>query len=97
MKRFDMEVQPDRSYYGEGERWEVNPYEIANGDWVKWDDVQELVDTLKEARGVVNGAADYYLSSAYIKPIRFGSDEYTGYLVMIRKIDNVLNKIEVTT
>jgi hypothetical protein len=75
-----MEVRPDHSYYGDGERWEVNPYEIANGDWVKWDDVQELVDTLKEARLVVDGVCD----------------EYTGYLVTLRKIDNVLNKIEGT-
>lgn len=68
MKRYDIT----------GEVWEMEIEESPNGDWVKWDDVQELVDTLKEARLVVDGVCD----------------EYTGYLVTLRKIDNVLNKIE---
>lgn len=54
MKRFDMEVRPDHSYYGEGERYEVNPYETKDGDWVKWDDVQELLEALKEIRDVTD-------------------------------------------
>lgn len=51
MKRFNMEVQPDRSYYGEGERWEVNPYEIANGDWVKCEDVSKLQSLIERIIG----------------------------------------------
>ena len=45
MKRFDMEVRPDHSYYGEGERYEVNPYETKDGDWVKWEDVAKLEES----------------------------------------------------
>ena len=55
MKRFDMEVRLDHSYYGEGEQYEVNPYETKDGDWVKWDDVQELLEALKEIRDVTDG------------------------------------------
>ena len=52
--------------------------ESPNGFWVEWNDVQELIQTLKEARLVVDGVCD----------------EYKGYLVTLRKIDKVLNKIE---
>ena len=52
--------------------------ESPNGFWVEWDDVQELIQTLKEARLVVDGVCD----------------EYKGYLVTLRKIDKVLNFIE---
>ena len=69
MKRYDAEL---------GGFGDLKIVERPNGDWVKWEDVQELVDTLKEARLVVDGVCD----------------EYTGYLVTLRKIDNVLNKIE---
>ena len=53
MKRFGMEVQPNPDYYGVDERYndiyayEVNPYEITNGDWVKWDDAAKLVSHLE--------------------------------------------------
>ena len=63
------------------QRWEqgeFGAYECSDGDWVKWDDVQELIQTLKEARLVVDGVCD----------------EYKGYLVTLRKIDKVLNSIE---
>ena len=52
--------------------------ESPNGFWVEWNDVQELIQTLKEARLVVDGVCD----------------EYKGYLVTLRKIDKVLNSIE---
>lgn len=78
MKRFDMEIEPERYYMGEGESYAVFPYESTNGDWVKWDDVQELIETLKDARLVVDSVCD----------------EYRGYLVTLRKIDKVLNNIE---
>lgn len=52
--------------------------ESPNGFWVEWPDVQELIQTLKEARLVVDGVCD----------------EYKGYLVTLRKIDKVLNNIE---
>lgn len=42
MKRFDMEIQPQRYYMGEGESYDVSPYESTNGEWVQWDDVAEL-------------------------------------------------------
>lgn len=63
------------------QRWEqgeFGAYECSDGDWVQWDDVQELIQTLKEARLVVDGVCD----------------EYKGYLVTLRKIDKVLNSIE---
>jgi len=42
MKRFDMEIQPQRYYMGEGESYAVSPYESTNGDWVKCEDVSKL-------------------------------------------------------
>jgi len=46
MKRFDMEIQPQPYYMGEGESpLTVSPYESTNGDWVQWDDVQELEES----------------------------------------------------
>lgn len=63
------------------QRWdqgEFGAYECSDGEWVKWYDVQELIQTLKEARLVVDGVCD----------------EYKGYLVTLRKIDKVLNSIE---
>ena len=45
MKRFDMEIQPEKYYMGEGESYAVSPYESTNGDWVKWDDVAKLEES----------------------------------------------------
>ena len=45
MKRFDMEIQPQRYYMGEGESYEVSPYESTKGDWVQWDDVAKLEES----------------------------------------------------
>lgn len=42
MKRYDMELEPGPYYTGEGESYTIYPYESTNGEWVKWDDVQEL-------------------------------------------------------
>lgn len=61
MKRFDMEIQPQQYYMGEGESHAVSPYESTNGEWVQWDDVQELIQTLKDARLVVDGVCEGYL------------------------------------
>ena len=69
MKRYDVE----HTVWGD-----LSIVQRSNGEWVKWDDVQELIQTLKEARLVVDGVCD----------------EYKGYLVTLRKIDKVLNKIE---
>lgn len=52
--------------------------ESPNGFWVEWHDVEKVIEVLKEARLVVDGVCD----------------EYKGYLVTLRKIDKVLNKIE---
>jgi len=85
MKRFDMEIQPQPYYMGEGESpLTVSPYESTNGDWVKWDDVQKLIETLNkarrfEARPFVNRAA-----------------EDKEYRKILNKIDKVLNNIEGT-
>ena len=80
MKRFDMELEPGPYYTGEGESYVVSPYESTNGDWVQWDDVQELIQTLKEARLVVDGVCE----------------EYRAYRPLLKKIDKVLNSIEGT-
>ena len=69
MKRYDVE----HTVWGD-----LSIVQRSNGEWVKWDDVQELIQTLKEARLVVDGVCD----------------EYKGYLVTLRKIDKVLNNIE---
>lgn len=45
MKRFDMEIQPERYYMGEGESYAVFPCESTNGDWVQWDDVAKLEES----------------------------------------------------
>ena len=63
------------------QRWEqgeFGAYECSDGDWVKWDDVQELIQTLKEARLVVDGVCE----------------EYRAYRPLLNKIDKVLNSIE---
>ena len=66
MKRFDMEVRPDHSYYGEGDQYEVNPYETKNGDWVKWDDAQKLLEALKEIRDVTDARSRWSIARAAI-------------------------------
>jgi len=43
MKRYDIDVQPDRSYYGQGERFEAFAYESEQGDWVRQEDVEDLL------------------------------------------------------
>jgi hypothetical protein len=43
MKRYDIDVQPDRSYYGQGERFEAFAYESGQGDWVRQEDVEDLL------------------------------------------------------
>ena len=78
MKRFDMEIQPQRYYMGEGESYEVSPYESTSGDWVQWDDVQELIHALKESRDLIEGVCE----------------EYRAYRPLLNKIDKVLNSIE---
>lgn len=77
MKRYDMDIRNTPYYSGPGESYEVSSYESTNGDWVKWDDVQELIETLKESRDVVDAVCD----------------EYKGYLGTLRKINRVLNNI----
>jgi hypothetical protein len=41
MKRYDMEVKPYRSYYGDAAFIPV-PYESVQGDWVRQEDVEAL-------------------------------------------------------
>lgn len=46
MKRFDMEIQPQPYYMGEGESpLTVSTYESTNGDWVQWHDVAKLEES----------------------------------------------------
>ena len=42
MKRYDIDVQPDRSYYGEGTTFIPVSYESVQGDWVRQEDVEAL-------------------------------------------------------
>lgn len=37
-----MELQPRQYYMGQGESYEVSPYESTNGDWCKSEDVAKL-------------------------------------------------------
>lgn len=71
MKRYDVE----HTVWGD-----LSIVQRSNGDWVKWDDVQELIQTLKEARLVVDGVCE----------------EYRAYRGLLNKIDKVLNNIEGT-
>ncbi len=43
MKRYDIDVQPDRSYYGDGTAFIPVPYESVQGDWVRQEDVEALL------------------------------------------------------
>lgn len=85
MKRFDMEIQPQRYYMGEGESYVVSPYESTNGDWVKWYDVQELKQSLTElldvARSLVETDEDDY---------------YKDYRMVAREARKVIAKFEGT-
>lgn len=58
MKRYDMELEPGPYYTGEGESYTISPYESTNGEWVKWDDVHELIKTLKKTRRFVGRACE---------------------------------------
>ena len=65
------------------QRWEQSEfgaYECSDGDWVKWDDVQELIQTLKQTRDLVEGLCEEYR-------------DYRG-LRDLEKIDKFLNNIE---
>lgn len=62
MKRYDIDVQPDRSYYGQGERFEAFAYESGQGDWVRQEDVEalqalnaEMLEALEDAIEVLAG------------------------------------------
>lgn len=54
--------------------------QTPDGTWVKWDDVQELIQTLKESRDLIEGVCE----------------EYRAYRPLLNKIDKVLNNIEGT-
>lgn len=87
MKRFDMEIQPRRYYMGQGESYEVSPYESTNGEWVQWDDVREL------------NASNAKLIQALEAIIKLGEGiPDPTYEVEIAKtaLDDILNNIEGT-
>jgi len=54
--------------------------ESPNGFWVEWNDVQELIQTFKQTRDLVEGLCE----------------EYRAYRPLLNKIDKVLNNIEGT-
>lgn len=66
MKRFDMEIQPQRYYMGKGQSYTISPYKSTNGDWVKWDDAQELLEALKEIRDVTDARSRWSIACAAI-------------------------------
>jgi hypothetical protein len=74
MKRYDIDVQPDRSYYGQGERFEAFAYESGQGDWVRQEDVEalqalnaEMLEALEDiANTDINGVDDAVLRYIFI-------------------------------
>ena len=74
MKRYDMEVKPDRSYYGEGTEFVPVPYESVQGDWARHEDVEvllalnaEMLEVLEDiANTDINGAHDIVVKHIFI-------------------------------
>ncbi len=59
MKRYDIDVQPDRSYYGDGTAFIPVPYESDQGDWVRQEDVDGLLALNAEMLEALKLAAHY--------------------------------------
>ena len=48
IKRYDMEISTILSYGdSDANKSVVSPVEYQYGDWVKWEDVEELIDKLR--------------------------------------------------